>query len=274
MKLLRVFIAAFIAVSMAFAAPLSSKPASGVGIEPKSAVYNCETKRTWDSAEQSYVYQFTCDVFSADDPKATPSPTASELSGSPSPSPTAVFPSVSVEPSLTKLPAEPVPLPTPDVTDLTPEPAPSNVIDNPSISRDDQVIIEQATEDGVLTDDEKVKVADILVESFTDAPAIPSDVLQDSGLDYEDLPPEQPVSLDNGVVITASVADAIQIFDTPSDVFTTVLVDPKKAFKAISNVGADLPKKVRKKSQQVVFPVIIVGSVITSATLGIIKIRR
>jgi hypothetical protein len=82
------------------------------------------------------------------------------------------------------------------------------------------------------------------------------------------------VSLDNGVVITASVADAIQIFDTPSDVLTTVLVDPKKVFKAISNVGADLPKKVRKKSQQVVFPVIIVGSVITSATLGIIKIRR
>ena len=83
-----------------------------------------------------------------------------------------------------------------------------------------------------------------------------------SGIDYSELPPDQPVTLENGVVLTAEIADALQIFENPSELLSAVFTDPGKALKAISNVGADLPKEVRKKAQQGTVAVVLVGQVI------------
>jgi hypothetical protein len=112
-----------------------------------------------------------------------------------------------------------------------------------------------------LTEDEKEFLSDVLVAAYEDT-AIPSDVFEESGLDYEDLPPDQPITLENGVVLTAEIADALEIFEDPSELLATVFTDPGKAIKAISNVGADLPADIRKTAQQGTVAVVLVGQVI------------
>ncbi len=82
-----------------------------------------------------------------------------------------------------------------------------------------------------------------------------------SGLDYEDLPPDTPVTLENGVILTAEVADAIEIFDTPAELLSTVFSDPGKALKALQNVGADMTEEERETSQNTVVAAVIVTQV-------------
>jgi hypothetical protein len=101
-----------------------------------------------------------------------------------------------------------------------------------------------------------------LLTEYTEDEAIPFEVLMASGIDYSELPPDQPVTLENGVVITAEIADALQIFESPSELLSTVFTDPGKALKAISNVGADLPADVRKTAQQGTLAVVLVGQII------------
>jgi hypothetical protein len=109
-----------------------------------------------------------------------------------------------------------------------------------------------------------------LLNEYTEDEAIPFEVLMASGIDYSELPPDQPVTLENGVVITAEVADALQIFESPSELLATVFTDPGKALKAISNVGADLTPETRKKAQQGTVAVVLVGQVI----VGGVALRR
>lgn len=121
------------------------------------------------------------------------------------------------------------------------------------------------SEDGVLSEEDKQVLADVLVTAFADAPSIPFADLVAAGLTYADLPPDQPVSLENGVILTASVADAIQLFDEPSKLVSAIFSDPGKALKAIANVGADMTPATRKKAQQAVVPAVIVTQVIAGA---------
>jgi hypothetical protein len=79
-----------------------------------------------------------------------------------------------------------------------------------------------------------------------------------SGLDYADLPPDTPITLENGVILTAEVADAIEIFDTPAELLSTIFSDPGKALKALRNVGADMTEEERETSQNVVVAAVVV----------------
>ena len=172
-------------------------------------------------------------------PTSTPEPTPASPSESPTPqaSPTPVPVSV-VIPSITPSPSD---TPTPDVTP-TPDPTPTDA----------------------------AAVADALVTQYAGT-AIPADVFAASGLTYADLPPDQPVTLPNGVVLTASVADAIQIFNSASAVLSAVFTDPGKALKAIANVGADMTPKARKKAQQAVVPAVIVTQIISGTASLLIR---
>ena len=122
-------------------------------------------------------------------------------------------------------------------------------------------LVDSLQSDGQLTEDEKQLVSDVLVAAYEDT-AIPADVFAESGLDYEDLPPDQPVTLENGVVLIAEVADAIEIFENPAEMLSTVFTDPSKALMAVANVGADLPAAVRDKAQKVAVASVIVTQVI------------
>ena len=123
-----------------------------------------------------------------------------------------------------------------------------------------QEVIDDALTDGVLDETERELVADALLEEFADEP-VSFEAFEESGLDYEDLPPETPITLENGVILTAEVADAIEIFDTPAELLSTVFSDPGKALKAIRNVGADMTEEERETSQNTVVAAVIVTQV-------------
>jgi hypothetical protein len=211
-------------------------------------------------------------------PEPTPVPTQSEIPSPPTP----------VEPSPTSAPETPEPSPTP-----TPNPEPiiepveevindastdgviteaetqeiiDNLLSDGDLSSSEVTdLVDNLQSDGLFSQEEKELVANVLVAAYEDS-AIPFDVFEESGLDYEDLPPEQPITLDNGVVITAEIADAIEIFENPSELLATVFTDPGKALKAIANVGADMTVETRKEAQTVTVAAVIVTQVIAGTS--------
>ena len=233
-------------------------------------------------------------------PEPTPEPTPSPSETStPTPTPEPL-PEPTPEPEPAPV-SEPDPEPAPiETVEPTPEPEiPEEVVQEPTITSAEETtkLVSDALSDGsisatdtaevidaflsdgeiteeeltnlfdtfdsaeALTEDEKEFLSDVLVAAYEDA-AIPADVFEESGLDYEDLPPDQPITLENGVVLTAEIADALEIFEDPAELLAAVFTDPGKALKAIFNVGADLPKEVRKTAQQGTVAVILVGQVI------------
>jgi hypothetical protein len=128
------------------------------------------------------------------------------------------------------------------------------------------------TEDGILSGDERELLVDVILEQ-ADGNAISTDLIDELGLDYEDLPDDQPVMLDNGVVLFAEVADALEIFENPSEILGAVFTDPGKALTAVANIGADMTPEQREESKTVVVASIIVGQVIASTNLITGRIR-
>ncbi len=216
-------------------------------------------------------------------PTEEPSPQPSEPS--PQPSEPVVQPSETSSPSPTPSlspsespwqPEEPVvtPSPTPEPEISSPEPSVPDPIESSSPDPDpsstdlpsDNNII-----DG-LTLEESIALEELLTE-YGPMDAISFEDFAESGLDYEDLPPDQPVMLENGVILTAEVADAIEMFEDPGELLLTALTDPGKALKAFANVGADMTPEQRKESQTVVVASIIVGQVISTTNLITGRIR-
>jgi hypothetical protein len=198
---------------------------------------------------------------------ASPEPTPIDT---PTPTPEPIIEATQV-PEPTPIP-EPVIEPTPIASDLVPEPEPifepelvqelvqEVVEDEPTVQELTQEVIDDALADGVLTDTERELVADALIEEFA-GEAITFEALQESGLDFEDLPSDQPVTLENGVVLTAEVADAIEIFESGAEFLATVFDNPAKALKAFANVGADMTTEERETAQNTVVAAVVVTQV-------------
>jgi hypothetical protein len=188
----------------------------------------------------------------------TPSPSPSEPSLTPSPLPTPIF-SKTPEPIVTPI-ASPEPsvlspevTPTPSESPTLPEtPLPSNSAAPENIPS--------------INDTTDVKVQSIL-DNLVPGEAVTTESLTELGLTYADLPPETPVSLPNGVVLTARVADAIQIFNSPSTIVSAIFTDPGKALIAIANIGADMTPKVRKQSQKVVVASVIAAQILSTTSV-------
>jgi hypothetical protein len=89
-------------------------------------------------------------------------------------------------------------------------------------------------------------------------------VLSDN-TDLKSLAPDTPVQLDNGVVVTAEVAIAVELLQNPSELLVTALTNPAAALAALGNVGADLPPEVREKAEDVIVSAVIAGNIATQA---------
>jgi hypothetical protein len=219
-------------------------------------------------------------------PTTEPTPQPSEPS--PQPSETPVEPSESPsEPSETFSPTPTpseselvVPEPLPSQTQ-SPEPEPSSPLElapspeespTPDPSPEATDLPSNNNNIDGLTAEEEAALNELLTE-YGPMDAISFESFEESGLDYEDLPPDQPVMLENGVILTAEVADAIEMFEDPSELLLTAFTDPGKALKAFANVGADMTPEQRKESQTVVVASIIVGQVIASTNLITGRIR-
>ncbi len=238
-------------------------------------------------------------------PEPTPVPEPTQ-SATPSPEPQqSVSPEPTVEPSPQPLqpspePSEPAvqpsetssPIPTPSESELVvpePEPSPIQSLEPEPLSPSEPTLdpeespfpdpTPEATDlpfdnditDG-LTAEEAMALEELLTE-YGPMDAISFESFEESGLDYEDLPPDQPVMLKNGVILTAEVADAIEMFEDPSELLLTIFTDPGKALKAFANVGADMTPEQRKESQAVVVASVIVGQLIASTNLITGRIR-
>jgi hypothetical protein len=187
-------------------------------------------------------------------PEPTISPTPTEI---PSPTPTPTL-----EPT-------PTPEPTPEVTlPPTPEPAPealpvSSPEPEPTVEREPEPELLEPTPEPSLEPPIEPTVAPVeeLLAELEPGEAVSFEDFLASGLDYEDLPPDTPITLENGVILTAEVADAIEIFDTPTELLSTVFSDPGKALKALQNVGADMTEEERETSQNTVVAAVIVTQV-------------
>jgi hypothetical protein len=208
-------------------------------------------------------------------PEPTIFPTPTEI---PSPTPT---PEPTLEPEPTP---EPIPTPSPSESLIAPpeptlEPVPSfspDPVENiePTLDPEPTPIPEQSespfpepTVEPMITPDvidpvqEVVQVPNTVEELLANlepGEAISFEDFLASGLDYSDLPPDTPVMLENGVILTAEVADALQIFDTPAELLSTIFSDPGKALKALANVGADMTPEQRETSQNTVVAAVIV----------------
>jgi hypothetical protein len=159
------------------------------------------------------------------------------------------------------------------ISDAETEQLIENFLNDGFISEDEvSGLSESLTEDGVLTEDERELLVDVILEQ-ADGNAISTELIDELGLDYEDLPNDQPVMLDNGVVLFAEVADALEIFENPSEILGAVFTDPGKALTAVANIGADMTPEQREESQTVVVASIIVGQVIASTNLITGRIR-
>ena len=109
-------------------------------------------------------------------------------------------------------------------------------------------------------------VADIIAEP--EAPvdeAITTEVLEEAGLTLADLPPETPVQLDNGVVITAAVAVALELFDSPAELISAIFTSPEEVLTAITNIGADMSEEEREESEKTIVASVIAGQAAINA---------
>jgi hypothetical protein len=159
------------------------------------------------------------------------------------------------------------------ISDAETEQLIDNFLNDGFISEDEvSGLSDSLTEDGVLSEDEKELLVDVILEQ-ADGNAISSDLIDELGLDYEDLPDDQPVMLENGVILFAEVADALEIFENPSEILGAVFTDPGKALTAVANIGADMTPEQRKESQTIVVASIIVGQVISTTNLITGRIR-
>lgn len=119
---------------------------------------------------------------------------------------------------------------------------------------------------GVITQEQKQLIVNALFENSGGNP-ITAEAIAESGIDYEDLPPDTPVELENGVVLTAEVADALEIFEDVGELFSEVFSDPGKVLMAFANVGADMSPEVREKAEDIVVVTVIVGQIIVASAI-------
>jgi len=119
------------------------------------------------------------------------------------------------------------------------------------------VITEQSTP-------EEIEAAVEAIIEAANGEAITAEAIAEAGLTLEDLPSNTPVEVrtdDNGnaVVITAEVAIALQVFDSPTELVSAIFNNPGQVLTAVANIGADMSDEERKESEE-----IIVASVIAS----------
>jgi hypothetical protein len=124
-----------------------------------------------------------------------------------------------------------------------------------------------ATEDS--TPEERAVVAEALIEA-ADGEPVTAQAIQDAGLTYEDLPPDTPVEVrqdENGneVVITAEVAAALVVLESPAALVEAIFSDPGQALLALASIGADMSEEEREEAEKIIVASVIAGQAAINA---------
>ena len=155
-------------------------------------------------------------------------------------------------------PAEEVPAP------VIPEPAPELAPEPPIVEPEPPVV---ATEDS--TPEEREVIAEAIIEAAQGEP-VTAQAIADAGLTYADLPAETPVEVrqdedGNEVVITAEVAAALVVLESPAALIEAIFTDPGQALFAIVSIGADMSDKEREESEKIIVASVIAGQAAVNA---------
>jgi hypothetical protein len=126
-------------------------------------------------------------------------------------------------------------------------------------------LVDELTADGTLSEADREVIAEALVEASEGEP-ITAETIEEAGLTYEDLPPSTPVEVrqdsnGNAVVITAEVAAALVVLDSPVELLNTIFSDPAQALLALSSIGADMSDEERAESEQTIVAAVIVSGI-------------
>ena len=150
-------------------------------------------------------------------------------------------------------------------------------------SEEVESLVENVLKDGVMTEAEKEIVVEAVLTQFEDAPAVPVSALADAGLTLEDLPPATPVETredenGNAVIITAEVAIALQLLESPAEILQAIFESPAQLVFALGNLGADMSPEEREEATKTIIAATIVGNIATTtmatATIGGVGYRR
>jgi hypothetical protein len=104
-------------------------------------------------------------------------------------------------------------------------------------------------------------------EEAPEPPAEP-EVLQAEDVEASELPADTPIELDNGVVLTAGVVAALELFDNPSELLSEIFTNPAQVLTALSNIGADMSEEERKESTETILAAVIVGQIATQSAVA------
>ena len=212
-------------------------------------------------------------------PEPQPEPVA-EVQPEPAPEPPAIEPEpepvpIETEPAPEIVPEPPALEPEPPVEEEAPpleevpgpailEPAPEPAPEPPAIEPEPPVV---ATEDS--TPEEREVIAEAVIDAAQGEP-VTAQAIQDAGLTYEDLPPATPVEVrqdENGneVVITAEIAAALVVLESPAALIEAIFTDPAQALLAIASIGADMSDEERTESEKIIVASVIAGQAAVNA---------
>jgi hypothetical protein len=167
-------------------------------------------------------------------------------------------------------PAEEPPVPVEEPLVPAEEP-PVPVEEPPAIEEEPPAVAPEppavATKDS--TPEEREAIAETLIEA-ADGEAVTADAIKEAGLTYEDLPPETPVEVrqdedGNEVVITAEVAAALVVLESPAALVEAIFTDPAQALLALASIGADMSTEEREESEKIIIASVIAGQAAVNA---------
>ena len=173
------------------------------------------------------------------------------------------------------MPAEEPPTPV-EEPPTEPEPAPVEEeqppveVDTPPVEEEAPPV--EAEEPPTPVEEAPPTVEEAAAEVIAEAngEAVTAEAMEEAGLTYADLPPETPVEVrtdehGNEVVITAVVAAALEIFESPSELVSAIFNDPGQVITAIANIGADMSDEEREESEKIIVASVIAGQAAVNA---------
>lgn len=187
-------------------------------------------------------------------PEPTPEPVP-EPQPEPAPRPVIELPIFVPEPEPVPVEPEPVPEPAPEPPVVEPEP---EIVpeEPPAPAEEPPTEAEPAPEEAEPAPEEAPE------------PPVEEEVLQAEDVEASELPADTPIELANGVVLTAGVVAALELFDNPAELLSEVFTNPAQVLTALSNIGADMSEEERQESTETILAAVIVGQIATQSAVA------
>jgi hypothetical protein len=151
-----------------------------------------------------------------------------------------------------------------------PEPAPEPAPEPPVVEPEPEIVPEEppAPEEEPPTEAEEPPVEAEPAPEEAPEPPTEEEVLQAEDVEASELPADTPIELANGVVLTAGVVAALELFDNPAELLSEVFTNPAQVLTALSNIGADMSEEERQESTETILAAVIVGQIATQSAVA------